>query len=1485
MKRKILFVFLLAVNYCWAQSPTNDCGTGGGSQLTVGGSCSTTSWDISTAIGSPALGSCGGTTPSGRDGWGWFTATATSTTVNYTNTNRDAVIYIYSGSCGSLTYMTCVNAVSGTGTETVTFATTIGNNYFVRVASTNTSGPGSTMVGNICVYSCTAPTNETPCSATNLAVPTSCTYASYNLPICAAASAVANPTCNNIAVNDIWYSATVPASGKLFITTTSGGMTNADMALYSATACAGVFTQLYCDDNTGPGSMPEIVATGLTAGTTVYIRVWARNNAQSGTFNMCIYDPCPSAPSNDGPCGATSLTVGATCSYSSYSLTTCATASGVANPSCNGTTVNDIWYSATVPASGKITFTTTSGGITDADMALYSAPLCSGAYTQLYCDDNTGPGSMPEIAATSLTVGSTVYLRVWARNNAQTGTFNLCAYEPCSVANDDPCGAAVLIPNPICNYSTYSNNCATATAGIPLPGCANYSGGDVWFAVTVPASGGLTVDTKQGTLTDIGMALYTATACGGTFTLVTCDDDASTNGFMSYISSTSLIAGDVVYIRVWDKNNNQTGTFDICVTDPCPNGIPANDLPCNAQQLTIGVTLFGDNGCATSINDPATPACWSAGSSNTIWYYVVAPPSGSIRMRTYLNTLINSQMALFSGTCSALTLVACNDDATACPGSTPVYHSEINASGLTPGQTYYVAVDGSANYMGTFNIAATDGSAFSPIPQQDCIYPTLICNQITPVGNPGFTGAGNVCDYTTPYSCYGGGERNSVWYYFNITVNGTLAFDIIPTVSSTDYDYMLFNASGLPFGTICSQISAQTTIPVRCNFSGTTGTTGLTPPATGTHENASGPNDCSTLAVTAGQTFLLLITNYSNNNTGFSIDFTSGSPLSYSSTPTSVIWSGGIDNDWFKPGNWGGCAIPSCTIDAIVVNGPINQPVINGSGAVAKSLTINPGANLSIQGNNTLQLCGDYTNNGDLNANAASTILFGTGNAIQNINGNLVNLSQFPNVRIQKSGGQVNLNQNIDIAGNFAVQSTTSIFNINGKYLTLDGNFFNNNGSTTFINPAGSTFEFDGLGAQVFNNGAGSLLLGSVRMDNKSTGVTLSGSTSSINVGATGTLDLTTGVFITAANNEVNVTNTTPSAVNSGNVNSYVRGRLRRSIGTTTGNYYFPVGNAAYGYELAEINYTIAPTSGYTLLSTFNSWGAVPNGPVSSDCSGKNYALNPALNHGYWSINASVSPASGTYNVTLNNLGYNNSSGSFWTIMKRSPSVSGPWALEGTCNISSTAATTIREGLTGFSDFASIQWTNPLPIQLLSFNVEKSGKEALCKWTTVSEENNDYFTIERSIDKINAEAIGKVNGAGNSSEVLHYTFTDNSPHSGLSYYRIRQTDFNGKTTASSWKSIDFAVAPQHLALFPNPASKYINCSFKADEKGLIEISITDITQKELLKYRTEMASGQNRIPVNIESIPDGVYFIRLKNADAYSGYFELNSKFIKGKKQ
>src|SRR5438552_162262 len=108
-------------------------------------------------------------------------------------------------------------------------------------------------------------------------------------------------------------------------------------------------------------------------------------------------------------------------------------------------------------------------------------------------------------------------------------------------ANDNPCNATPLALGATCNYTTYNNNGATNTTGVPAPGCANYSGGDVWFTVTVPASGAVTVDAIQGTMTDGGMAFYTGTC--GSLTLLACDDDNSNNGLMPLLNASGLTPG------------------------------------------------------------------------------------------------------------------------------------------------------------------------------------------------------------------------------------------------------------------------------------------------------------------------------------------------------------------------------------------------------------------------------------------------------------------------------------------------------------------------------------------------------------------------------------------------------------------------------------------------------------------------------------------------------------------------------------------------------------------------------------------------------------------------------------------------------------------------------------------------------------------------------------------------------------------------------
>ncbi|WP_353780151.1 GEVED domain-containing protein [Winogradskyella sp. 3972H.M.0a.05] len=149
-------------------------------------------------------------------------------------------------------------------------------------------------------------------------------------------------------------------------------------------------------------------------------------------------------------------------------------------------------------------------------------------------------------------------------------------------ANDDCANAITLPVNNSCVFSTYTNQGAT-DSGVADPGCANYSGGDVWFTVTVPATGQVDIDTDDsGVITDSGMAVYSGTC--GALTLIECDDDGSPTGFlMSYISVTGRTPGETLYIRVWEYGNDNNGTFDICVSTP-----PACTAPDAPTNLVFG---------------------------------------------------------------------------------------------------------------------------------------------------------------------------------------------------------------------------------------------------------------------------------------------------------------------------------------------------------------------------------------------------------------------------------------------------------------------------------------------------------------------------------------------------------------------------------------------------------------------------------------------------------------------------------------------------------------------------------------------------------------------------------------------------------------------------------------------------------------------------------------------------------------------------------
>jgi hypothetical protein len=113
---------------------------------------------------------------------------------------------------------------------------------------------------------------------------------------------------------------------------------------------------------------------------------------------------------------------------------------------------------------------------------------------------------------------------------------------------------------------------------------------------------------------------------------------------------------------------------------------------------------------------------------------------------------------------------------------------------------------------------------------------------------------------------------------------------------------------------------------------------------------------------------------------------------------------------------------------------------------------------------------------------------------------------------------------------------------------------------------------------------------------------------------------------------------------------------------------------------------------------------------------------------------------------------------------------------------------------------------SPLAIHLAAFDAVRRGDEVLLTWTTASEENNDFFTIERSANGVYFESVILVDGAGNSNSTLNYSTLDTQPLGGWSYYRLKQTDYDGTSTYSQVRAVYFEGENSGEFLpAPNPA--------------------------------------------------------------------------------
>lgn len=335
---------------------------------------------------------------------------------------------------------------------------------------------------------------------------------------------------------------------------------------------------------------------------------------------------------------------------------------------------------------------------------------------------------------------------------------------------NDACGSATsLTPGTTCvNIAGGLRHPTTGVASTPTVGintfCGNAASPDVWYSFVASSAYPVITISSLGSNLRVAprLQLFGTTSC--LFTTLNSNSLACASGtnVTSLVLNTftspggaGLTVGQTYLLRVFTNGNSvssgtaATWNFNICITDP-----PTNDLCTNATPLTVGTSCASPtSGTLTNANYSALiSACsGSGGGDKDVWYSFVAnAPNPTI---TLGSAPAQKSIQIFSGTCGALTSLQC-----------AINNANLNATGLTPGNTYYVRIWSDNNSTGTFTICVTD-----PAPANNLcagavtLTSSTVCSPIT--GNMYPATVTSPTTIAVP-DCSGGLATYDVWYKF-----------------------------------------------------------------------------------------------------------------------------------------------------------------------------------------------------------------------------------------------------------------------------------------------------------------------------------------------------------------------------------------------------------------------------------------------------------------------------------------------------------------------------------------------------------------------------------------------------------------------------------------------------------------------------------------------------------------------------------------------
>lgn len=507
---------------------------------------------------------------------------------------------------------------------------------------------------------------------------------------------------------------------------------------------------------------------------------------------------------------------------------------------------------------------------------------------------------------------------------------------------------------------------------------------------------------------------------------------------------------------------------------------------------------------------------------------------------------------------------------------------------------------------------------------------------------------------------------------------------------------------------------------------------------------------------------------------------------------TAGLWTGAQNSDWNNCQNWSDGRVPNSTTDVLMNESALNDITISGL-VTCRSLTMlkQTGTNdieVELLPNSELQVINDiFISNTSPTASVDFEMLPNSSLQCRNlsISGSSAGAQ---NATFESNG----TNQTITVNGNLLISSGGKLdlndgnSSTNDATLILKGNLVNN-ASVADIDLGNSTIILNGSNWQKINCPPNTPICDLEINNSSGTPITIDN-----DIIIERLLNLQNGKLDLNEKTLTLGTNSTLATVSGGNANSYIiswdgadNGTIIHNVPSNTASYLFPMGDLSH-YTPFEVILNQGTLLNATLTAKLNPTSH-PNLGVASNYLNRYWTIeqtgitNPLYDvvYGYApgdvvGTDAFIFPAK--YNA------------GGW----QSSSESSANAMIGNGDVNTASRIITWAGITTFSDFTGVGSGTALPIELLSFTAEPIDKTVSLKWITASETNNSHFIIERSRNTITIEEIARVEGAGYSNVIRNYQTLDEKPLDGISYYRLKQIDFDGKYSYSEWTPVNFS---------------------------------------------------------------------------------------------